>query len=263
MSDQPQNPMTDSDRLALTDAVKKLECFGLLMKIANALGTPIEALIQSLPEKARELVQKATKRALDACLGIALSSLGKAKANGSLDAMHKAACTISGAIGGLFGMYGLPIELPVSTAIILRSIADIARSEGEDLDDIDAKLSCMSVLAFGAQSTKDDNADIGYFAMRAALAKALPRAAERALPPALARFIAVIAERFGIFVSEKAVAEAVPVVGAVGGGAINLVFMDHFQDVAHGHFTIRRLERQYGEDIVREEYERERSELKC
>ncbi len=86
--------------------------------------------------------------------------------------------------------------------------------------------------------------------MRAALAKALPRAADRALPPALARFIAVTAERFGITVSEKVVAEAVPVVGAVGGGAINLVFINHFQQVAHGHFTVRRLEREYGEDVV-------------
>jgi len=71
-------------------------------------------------------------------------------------------------------MYGLPIELPVSTAIMLRSIADIARSEGEDLDDIDTKLSSMSVLALGARSRKDDNADIGYFAVRAALARAFP-----------------------------------------------------------------------------------------
>jgi hypothetical protein len=42
----------------------------------------------------------------------------------------------------------------------------------------------------------------------------------------------------------------VPVVGAVGGGAINLVFINHFQQVAHGHFTVRRLEREYGEDVV-------------
>jgi hypothetical protein len=95
--------------------------------------------------------------------------------------------------------------------------------------------SCLSVLAFRARANKDDNADIGYFAVRAALAKALPRAADRALPPALARFIVVIAERFGITVSEKVVAEALPVVGAVGGGAVNLVFINHFQQMAHGH----------------------------
>ena len=98
--------------------------------------------------------------------------------------------------------------------------------------------------------------------MSAALAKALPRSADRTLPPALARFIAVIAERFGITVSEKVVAEAVPVVGAVGGGAINLVFINHFQQVAHGHFTVRRLEREYGEDVVREEYQREVGNLR-
>ncbi|MDH3252238.1 MAG: EcsC family protein, partial [Ignavibacteria bacterium] len=37
---------------------------------------------------------------------------------------------------------------------------------------------------------------------------------------------------------------------------INLVFMSHFQDMARGHFTIRRLERSYGENLVRQEYER-------
>ena len=159
-------------------------------------------------------------------------------------------------------MYGLPVELPVSTAIMLRSIANIARSEGEDLDQIDAKLACLSVLALGARSSRDDNTDIGYFAVRAALAKALPRAAERALPAALARFLAVIAERFGLTVSEKVIAEAVPVAGAVGGGAINLVFINHFQDVAHGHFTVRRLERIYGPEVVRDQYERERGNLR-
>lgn len=257
------DPLTDKDRENLKAAVRKLECLGFAMKAANALGTPIERAIESLPEKGRALVQEATKRAVDACLNIALSSLSKGKAGGSFDTLHKATCTVSGAIGGFFGMYGLPVELPFSTAIMLRSIADIARSEGEDLDDIDAKLSCISVLALGAPSNKDDNADIGYFAVRAALAKALPRAAERTLPTALARFITTIAERFGITVSEKVLAEAVPVVGAVGGGAINLVFMNHFQDVAHGHFTVRRLEREYGEDVIREEYERERRDLRC
>ena len=39
----------------------------------------------------------------------------------------------SGAAGGAFGLATLPLELPVSTVIMLRSIADIAISEGEDL----------------------------------------------------------------------------------------------------------------------------------
>ena len=50
-------------------------------------------------------------------------------------------------------------------------------------------------------------------------------------------------------------AQAVPVIGAAGGALINTLFMDHFQDMAHGHFTVRRLERKYGEEVVKLAYE--------
>ena len=35
---------------------------------------------------------------------------------------------------------------------------------------------------------------------------------------------------------------------------INLLFIDHFQDIARGHFIVRRLERTYGADIVKQAY---------
>jgi hypothetical protein len=38
--------------------------------------------------------------------------------------------------------------------------------------------------------------------------------------------------------------------------AVNYAFIEHFQDVARGHFTVRRLERAYGKELVRKEYER-------
>jgi hypothetical protein len=47
----------------------------------------------------------------------------------------------------LFGMSALAVALPVSTAIMLRSVAEIARQEGENLDDIEVRLACVSVLA--------------------------------------------------------------------------------------------------------------------
>jgi hypothetical protein len=34
------------------------------------------------------------------------------------------------------------------------------------------------------------------------------------------------------------------------------ICIEHFQGVARGHFTVRRLERVYGKDVVRTEYER-------
>jgi len=32
--------------------------------------------------------------------------------------------------------------------------------------------------------------------------------------------------------------------------------MDHFQNMARGHFIVRRLERTYGKDLVHETYQR-------
>jgi hypothetical protein len=102
-----------------------------------------------------------------------------------------------------------------------------------------------------------------YFVARAAMAQQVTAAAEiltrgtaSGSMSALTRLIALIARRFGVAVSEKAAAQAIPIVGAVGGGLINALFVDHFQNTADAHFTVRKLERQYGADFVRQEYER-------
>ena len=36
---------------------------------------------------------------------------------------------------------------------------------------------------------------------------------------------------------------------------MNVIFIDHFQGVARGHFIVRRLERKYGEVAVRAAFE--------
>ena len=42
----------------------------------------------------------------------------------------------------------------------------------------------------------------------------------------------------------------------IHGAAVNYAFIEHFQDEARAHITVRRLERVYGPEIVRQEYER-------
>jgi EcsC protein family len=74
--------------------------------------------------------------------------------------------------------------------------------------------------------------------------------------PMLLRFITQVASRFGVVVTQRVAAQALPVIGALGGAAVNYAFMEHFQDIARGHFTVRRLERTYGKELVRSEYER-------
>ena len=80
--------------------------------------------------------------------------------------LHKLAVTGTGAAGGAFGVSALALELPLSTTVMLRSIADIARAEGEDLRAPDAKLACLSVFALGGRATSDDATESAYYVAR-------------------------------------------------------------------------------------------------
>jgi hypothetical protein len=77
----------------------------------------------------------------------------------------------------------------------------------------------------------------------------------KGVAPPLVRLVTLIGSRFGIVVSEKAAAQAIPILGAAGGALINTVFIGHYQDMARGHFIVRRLERAHGPEAVREAYE--------
>jgi len=141
---------------------------------------------------------------------------------------------------------------------------DIAKSEGENLGDPESMLSCMQVFAMGGPAKSDDASESGYLAVRAALANSVTQSARfiaehgvsRESAPALVRFIAQVTSRFGFVVTEKAAAQIVPFIGAVSGAVVNYAFITHFQGIARGHFTVRRLERTYGKEIVQAEYER-------
>ncbi len=252
--------ITDAEMEALKAAKSLLESPGLAAKISSFVGTPIEKGFALLPRQWNTVVNDATRKAIETALKVALWTMSDATAvTAPSNWWHKLAAGASGAAGGAFGLAALSIELPVSTTIMLRSIADIARSEGEDLKSADAQLECVQVLALGGNSKSDDGTEIGYFAARAAMAKAVSEAAAHLAAqgltqhgsPALLRLIAQIASRFSIVVSEKAAAQAVPVVGAIGGAVINTLFIDHFQDMARGHFIVRRLERLHGTDRIK------------
>jgi len=42
----------------------------------------------------------------------------------------------------------------------------------------------------------------------------------------------------------------VPIIGAAGGAFVNFLFISHYQKMAKGHFTIRRLERLYSPEQI-------------
>src|SRR5690606_12542477 len=136
---------------------------------------------------------------------------------------------------------------------------------------------CIHVFAMGGASKHDDAADSAYYTLRTALTE-IAKETGRALAASavsqsagglnltpgqaaawLASIIEAVAKRFGIKITEKVAAQAAPVIGAVSGAAINTLFINHYQDMARGHFTVKRLEMKYGEDAVRAAYEQVRN----
>ncbi|MFY9821440.1 MAG: EcsC family protein [Thermoanaerobaculia bacterium] len=258
--------ISDADFRELQEAHELLENPGLAAKVLSAVGQPIELALVHLPSGLQSRVHAITQKSIEKALDVAIGSLRKDKPPGrgkSRDRLHTAFTAASGAAGGAFGLAGLAVELPISTTAMLRSIADIARSQGEDLSMPESRLSCLQVFALGGPSPADDAGETGYYALRFGLSATIKelaqilteRGAVREGSPILVRFAAAIASRFGVTVSEKLAAQAVPVLGALGGAAINVLFIRHYQGIARGHFTVRRLERLYGAAEVRAAYD--------
>jgi EcsC protein family len=262
LSQQETTEITFEDQEALRDAVRALEHPSLAGRLTNIVGKPVELIGLALPFFASNAITSATSKGLEAALGVALRTLPSSSWPRS-QLLHRALATASGAVGGTFGLAALPVELPASTIIMLRSIADIARGEGEDLSKPETALACVEVFALGGRAGSADASESGYFAVRSMLAKTVTEAArfvaERGIikegAPILLKFVTQVAARFGVVVTQKVAAQALPVVGALGGAAVNYAFIEHFQDVARGHFTVRRLERIYGKERIRVEYD--------
>jgi len=264
-----QAALTTDELAELKDAYARLENPSLAIRMSSALGMPVEAVTREIgrraPDALVETVSNSTHKALEFVLQSSMKSIGAAEGAQARPRLHTAAAMTTGAVAGFFGIEALLIELPLTTGIMFRSIADIARAEGESPDDPETVINCMQVFAMGSQSSdKDDAAETTYYGVRVALSKAVTDAlqyvathsAASTSAPALVRLIGVLASRFGIVVTQKAMAQAIPVIGAVGGGLVNTVFISHFQDMARGHFVIRRLERRYGSETVLAAYKK-------
>ncbi len=255
---EPAEALTPRRKLALRRAYDFLERPDFAARIARYAGRPLDRALRMVPRGFNDRLSKAVEKAILAGLGVAVRSLGARARPRPSSAAATALASASGGVSGFFGPLALALELPLTTTLMLRSIADIARHHGEDLTQIEARLACLEVLGLGARRSRGD-IEVGYYATRAMLARLtadasaafIERGAATASAPAVGSLVGEIAVRFGVVVSERAAASALPVLGALGGAGVNALFMQHFQRVAHGHFTVRRLERLCGVEAVR------------
>lgn len=264
----------------LKSAVTTLEVPSFTIRIANTIGMPVEWALERLPGASADTIHKAIEAALRKAVSGALRTLDENSSGTARPKTHTAIAAASGAMGGFFGLKGTLVELPLTTTVIMRSVADIARSEGFLITDPLVQGECIQVFALGGRSASDDAADSAYYAARVGLTE-IARETSRVLAEAaatqagrqsaqaaaqgfrftpaqtsawLAQIIETVAQRFGVKVTEKFALQAAPVLGAVSGATVNTLFISHYQNMARGHFTVRRLEQKYGEDVIHAAY---------
>ena len=255
----------------ITLARRRLEEPGWVISSLDWVGGKAETLLNWLPGIFRRVLDKLGTWALRRALFFALTTINVGSRKKPSPKTHTLLTMISGALGGSLGWLTMIIELPFTTVLMLRGIADIARSEGEDLSLVEARIACLSVFGMTKGKQGEGGAQWRFFATRSAIQELLKEASKVATKrglaartaPVMVRLMSKIAARFGVVISEKAVAQSIPVVGILGGAAVNGLITHHYLNLARGYFTLRRLEREHGEAFVQAHYQTEPSKLKA
>lgn len=235
-------------------ALLMTESRGLLVRLASLFGRQIEGARNTvssvgsrlvgqswtdLEQKIQNNVEDALWRSYNvATLGLEAAPSFVRPKQPRKNRLHKAVTAASGVASGLVGLPGVLVDIPFTTATILRSIAEIARDSGEDLSSEDTKRACLEVLAFGGPG-EGAEAEAGYWAARIGTSHLTVNLLIRSA-----------AGQFGMILSEKIMAQTVPLAGAVAGGLLNYSFTDYYQSMAKVHFCLRALERRTGDSAA-------------
>jgi len=267
--------MKQEDIEFLHSAVSFFERPTSFTRALSGLGSIVEGSFAKLPDSIKSRAMTASRKAIEKCLDVALRTISEdTRSNRSA---HTIATGLTGAVSGFMGPLALAVELPISTALMMRSIAATAQEYGFDPKSPEIVTECLFVFAIGGPSKNDDGMDSSYLTSRLALSSLMRKATaslleipakqlllglEKDAAPAVLRLVAVVSETFGVRVSQKFVAQLAPVVGAAGGAAINVAFSNFFGEAAKFHFGMKRLEMTYGAEIVQASYREELARLK-
>jgi EcsC protein family len=227
---------------------------GLLMTLVELAGRLPQSVLNQLPADWSLKLNQLGEQALTAAYEMAVLSSGPVERGAWLEAVlsrasserfHKLAAAVMGALGGIAGLPGTLVELPVTTTLMLRSIQEIAKSYGEDPEKDAIRQQCLQVLAYGGPLIEDDDLEKGFFEARLTInASTIPL------------LIRTVAARFNVVVAEKFLASAVPVLAVGAGAVVNYTFISYFQNMAHVHFRLRRIENANDPDQVKSCFQR-------
>ena len=217
------------DRLAR----RYLQAGGVAMELLTAIGGKAEGLLERLPAPVRGRMDRLTLAALNRAFDAASRSRGVLRGRGDL--FNRLLSTTSGAVGGLAGIGGAALELPVTVTLLLRAIMDIAAEHGFDPVSDEARREALHVFASAGPLSDDDGTDLGLLAARMTITGQTVQA-----------LIARVAPRLSASLAQKLAAQAVPVLGALAGASINYSFTRYYQELARVHFGLLRLSQETG-----------------
>lgn len=216
---------------ALADRYQAANHTGI--QLLNLLGGQADSLVNKLPDGVKTGLEEATHGALKVAYHTAQHSRGVVKDQRPW--LNTAFATAMGAAGGVGGLPSALAELPVTTTVLMRAIQAVATEHGFDTTEAETLRECLVVFAAAGPMTTDDNADLGFITARLALTGATVQ-----------RAISFVAPRLAIVLGQKLAAQAVPVIGAAAGAAVNYAFTSYYQQIAHVHFGLLALARRNG-----------------
>ncbi len=214
-------------------ARRYLRAGGVGMELLVVVGGKAEGLIERLPAAVRGRMDRITLAALNHAFDAASRSRGLVRERG--DMFNRLLSTTSGAVGGLAGISGAVLELPVTVTLLLRAIMDIAAEHGFDPVSDEARREALHVFASAGPLSDDDGTDMGLLAARMTLTGQTVQA-----------LITRVAPRLSASLAQKLAAQAVPILGALAGASINYSFTRYYQELARVHFGLLRLSQETG-----------------
>src|ERR1700683_5264358 len=113
--------LSPREERALQRAVAILEGKSFIGRLTELTGEPVSQMLRRLPAPVTRQINRTVRRALLQAQHVALYKLGSAGLPDPPPALFQFASAITGGVSGFFGMATLAVELPVTTAMMLRS----------------------------------------------------------------------------------------------------------------------------------------------
>lgn len=206
---------------------------GPVMGLVNRLGGKLESQMALVPDPVRQQIERIVARALETSYGLA----GRTPDMGARGPM--VAVLASGAAGGAGGIATSLAELPVTITVILNAIRAAAAEAGFDPAEPWVQAECLRVFGAGSPLAADDGVNTSFVTARLTMTGA-----------AVQNLIAAVAPKLAAVLGQKLAAQAVPVLGALTGAALNAAFLNYYREVARIRFALLKLAEVHGAEPV-------------